>query len=122
MTYEALPASGERPPTSLNPGHVGGYYVPQDNNDAAELELHPLTGRVRRPRVSVPKPLKLDFSMQPASHLDAKATSHPTERKKEVLSRLNSLKNKTDSFKRIQSGCCVAPRAVKTDSPIKGEL
>ena len=102
-TYEALPASGERPPTSLNPGHVGGYYVPQDNNDAAELELHPLTGRVRRPRVSVPKPLKLDFSMQPASHLDAKATSHPTERKKEVLSRLNSLKNKTDSFKRIQS-------------------
>jgi hypothetical protein len=48
--------------------------------------------------------------MQPASHLDAKATSHPTERKKEVLSRLNSLKNKTDSFKRI--GCCVSPRAL----------
>jgi hypothetical protein len=105
ITYDtAATSGGARPPSSLHGGAAGGHYVPQDEAaDPASLEVHPLTGRVRRPRVHVPRPLKLDFTLQPASRPEQRVVATPSERKKELMSRLNSLKNKHGSVKRLQS-------------------
>jgi transcription factor SPN1 len=103
-TYDTAPSSGApRPPSSLHGGPAGGHFVPNDDDDAANLEVHPLTGRVRRPRVHVPRPLKLDFTLQPASRPEQRAVAQPSERKKELMSRLHSLKSKNGSIKRLQS-------------------
>jgi transcription factor SPN1 len=91
-------ADNARRATSLT---GGGSFVDVARADE-RIELHPLTGRVRRPKVRVPQPLRLNFDMQPASKVEQRSVSVPSEKKKVMMSHLNSLKKKKSNFKRAQ--------------------
>ena len=66
-TYETTNDGGAAPATSLAGGVGVSNYV--DNKSEERIEMHPLTGRVRRPRVNVPQPMRLEFNMLPASNV-----------------------------------------------------
>ena len=68
---------------------------------AEEPEIDPITGRIRRPKIFVPRTTSMEFVKKPASRVVQRPVSLPSERKKGLIGRLNQLKK--GSLKRVQS-------------------